>query len=56
MKPKTEYEMNLLKVNSAVWLHNYKTTGRHTYLNHAIAATKAALQIHAIARRASTNH
>ena len=39
-------EINQLKINSMVWLHNYKQFKRHAYLLHACAATRRAIQLH----------
>lgn len=44
------YTMNLLKVNAACCLHNYRQTHRAAYLSQAIAYTCEALRLHAKAR------
>lgn len=43
---KYNYEMNMLKVNAAVSLYNYRSTGRFMYLNFAMADTREALRLY----------
>lgn len=40
------YKMNLLKVNAACAMHNYKQFGRLTYLLRSISYTREALKLH----------
>lgn len=40
------YKMNLLKVNAACCMHNYKQFGRLTYLLRSISYTREALKLH----------